>query len=429
MENNIDSIYKKYLECEAVSTDTRKITPNCLYVSLKGANFNGNQFAEQALQSGAKYALVDEQEFVKGEEYILVDDCLGSLQKLANYHRKQLNIPFIAITGSNGKTTTKELINTVLSAKYKTYATIGNLNNHIGVPLTILAIKKDIEIAVVEMGANHQGEIKMLCEIAEPSHGLITNIGKAHLEGFGGEEGVKKGKGELYDYLKNNNKVIFVNTRQSVLKELSTAVSNPVFYPEKGGFSYTEFVEASPFVKYKDEEGNMVATQIIGSYNFDNIATALCVGKFFKVPLKDANLAISNYNPSNNRSQIVKKGTNTIILDAYNANPSSMRAAIENLKNMDVPHKAVILGDMFELGEESETEHKKLGEQLAQNDFDLVILAGKHMASALDSIPKAYYFPDQFSLRNWLTDHPLKNHHILIKGSRGMGLEVLVDFI
>ncbi|HYG39258.1 MAG TPA: UDP-N-acetylmuramoyl-tripeptide--D-alanyl-D-alanine ligase [Cytophagales bacterium] len=426
---NIPDLYKKYLECEAVSTDTRKILPRCLFVALKGGNFNGNQFAEQALNSGAKYALVDEKEFAKDERYLLVEDCLTALQKIANHHRRQLNIPFIAITGSNGKTTTKELVSAVLSKKYKTLATVGNLNNHIGVPLTLLSIKKDIEIAVIEMGANHQQEIKMLCEIAEPTHGLITNIGKAHLAGFGGPEGVKKGKGELYDFLYQNSGTVFVNTRSEILKEIASKFADPVLYPGENEFSHTEFISASPFIKYQDEAGNEITTQLLGSYNFDNIATALCVGKFFDVPLEKANDAVSNYNPSNNRSQIIEKRTNKIILDAYNANPSSMKVAIENLMSIDAPRKAVVLGDMFELGEEAVEEHKKVGELLNASNFDLVILTGKLMAEALENIPRAYYFPDQFSLRNWLTDHEIEGHYILIKGSRGMGLEVLVDFI
>jgi UDP-N-acetylmuramoyl-tripeptide--D-alanyl-D-alanine ligase len=251
--------------------------------------------------------MVDEKEFAKDDRFILVDDCLAVLQQLANYHRKQLNIPVIALTGSNGKTTTKELINAVLATKYKTSATIGNLNNHIGVPLTLLAIKKDIEIAVVEMGANHQGEIKALCEIAEPSHGLITNIGKAHLEGFGGEEGVKKGKGEMFDYLFKTGGTVFVNTRMQAINELATRFPNAVKYPEKDSYSPVEFIEATPFVRYRDQNGREITTQIIGSYNFENIATALCVGKFFGVPLEEANKAIANYNPSNNRSQIIRK--------------------------------------------------------------------------------------------------------------------------
>ena len=425
----IEDIYSKYQQCESVSTDTRKVNSNCLFVSLKGANFNGNQFAEKALQEGAKYVMVDEEEFAKDERYILVDDCLTSLQKLANHHRKQLGIPIVALTGSNGKTTTKELINAVLSAKFKTSATVGNLNNHIGVPLTLLAIKKEIEIAVVEMGANHQGEIKALCEIAEPTHGLITNIGKAHLEGFGGEEGVKKGKGEMFDYLYKTGGIVFVNTRMAALNELAERFTNAIRYPEKDSYSHAEFIEATPFVRYRDENGREITTQIIGGYNFENIATALCIGKFFGVTMEEANKAIVNYNPSNNRSQIIKKRGNTLILDAYNANPSSMKAAIENFESIKASKKAVILGDMFELGEESAIEHKKLGEQLATTNIDLIILAGKHMSEALEKIPKAYYFPDQFSLRNWLQDKGLEDYHILIKGSRGMGLEVLVDFI
>lgn len=284
-------------------------------------------------------------------------------------------------------------------------------------------------MAVIEMGANHQGEIKMLCEIAEPTHGLITNIGKAHLEGFGGPEGVKKGKGELYDFLHKSGGKVFVNTRSEALRDISAKFKDPITYPEKGQFSPTEFISASPFIRYRDEEGTEIDTQLLGSYNFDNIATALCVGKFFSVPSEKANEAVKNYNPTNNRSQIIERRSNKIILDAYNANPSSMKVAIENLKNIDAPRKAVILGDMFELGEDAAAEHRKIGELLSTAEFDLVVLTGKLMAEALENIPKAYYFPDQFSLRNWLSDHEIEGHYILIKGSRGMGLEVLVDFI
>lgn len=450
-----EQLYHKFLECTGVSTDTRRITPNCLFVALKGANFDGNQFAEQALASGARYVLVDDPAIVSRNSgmvdpsrYCLVPDSLLALQDLARYHRQTLTFPVIGLTGSNGKTTTKELVAGVLSKNYRTYATVGNLNNHIGVPLTLLALNEQHEMAVVEMGANHQKEIALLCSIAQPTHGLITNVGKAHLEGFGGIEGVRKGKGELYNYLLQNRKTVFINSRDKVLTAMyrerlkaqpldtpsvqsdpahpGPASSGPaIFYPGE----LMELLQESPVVVYRDAAGQEVTTHLPGRYNFENMLAALAIGDYFGVAREEANRAVADYNPTNNRSQVITKGTNTVLLDAYNANPSSMAAAIQQFAAMPAQRKVVILGDMYELGNESEAEHTALGKLIAEGRFDLVILAGKDMHFALGALPKAYYFPDKFSLHNWLMDNPMTNTHILVKGSRGMSLESVVQFL
>jgi UDP-N-acetylmuramoyl-tripeptide--D-alanyl-D-alanine ligase len=431
MQTNPEDLYKVYLASKNVSTDTRKITPGSLFFALKGDRFNGNTFAKQALEAGASYAVVDEKAYAADDRYILVEDSLKALQQLANYHRRQLSIPFIGITGSNGKTTTKELINAVLSKKYRTYATKGNLNNHIGVPLTVLSVTSDIEIAIIEMGANKVGDIEELVTICEPTHGIITNIGKAHLEGFGGTEGVKRGKGELYDFLQFRNGVVFVNSLNETLQQMVEAryFGEIVHYPRVGDYLSCELLAASPFVKYRSENGEIVETQLSGAHNFENIAAALCIGKYFEVNADAANMAVSGYLSENNRSQVVKKGSNTIFLDAYNANPTSMQASLEYFMTVQAPNKVVILGDMFELGAESEAEHRKIGEVVARGHFDKVLLCGKRMQAAVAANPKALYFIDKFSLNNWLQENKLYNAQILIKGSRGMGLETIVDLL
>ncbi|MFD2523838.1 UDP-N-acetylmuramoyl-tripeptide--D-alanyl-D-alanine ligase [Emticicia soli] len=424
---SIAEIYEKFKTCTGVSTDTRKIDEGVMFFALKGDKFNANEFAKEALEKGAKYVVIDEARYAVDDACILVSDVLYTLQKLANYHRQQFDIPFIGLTGSNGKTTSKELVATVLSKKYKTYYTKGNLNNHIGVPLTLLGLDDTYEIAVVEMGANHQGEIRDLCNICEPTHGFITNVGKAHLEGFGGVEGVKKGKGELYDFLVKSGGTVFVNAKNESLLEMakSRAFINKVEYLKD---NKVVMVIDSPTVVFSTQAPNLdpqnYTTHLPGWYNFENIAAAIAIGNFFGVSIEDASEAVSAYNPDNNRSQIIQKGTNSILLDAYNANPSSMSAAIQNFINLKTDkQKIVILGDMLELGDEAPAEHKAIGELVAKGDFDLVVLAGKLMASALDPLPKAYYFPDKFSLHNWLLDKQIQNAFVLIKGSRGMGLE------
>jgi UDP-N-acetylmuramoyl-tripeptide--D-alanyl-D-alanine ligase len=425
----ISQLYDCFLACNGISTDTRQITEDCLFVALRGDKFDGNQYAKDALKKGSKYAIVDNSDFAVDNRYLLVDNSLEALQQLAHYHRKQLNIPIVGLTGSNGKTTTKELIAVVLNKKYKTYATKGNLNNHIGVPLTLLAIDSSYEIAVVEMGANHQKEIELLCSIAEPTHGLITNIGKAHLEGFGGIEGVRKGKGELYDWLVDSGGTVFVNAANPTLSEMAQErnFTESVMYLLDS--DTLQMLESSPFVSYQDTQGNIIQTHLTGRYNFENIAAALAIGEYFGVPTYEVNQAVAAYNPTNNRSQIIQKGTNTVIMDAYNANPSSMAASIENFGKLKAERKMVILGDMLELGAESPEEHLALGKLVAQQKFDTVILAGKLMQDALPALPKAYYFPDKFSLHNWIVDHPQQDTYVLIKGSRGMGLETVVPYL
>lgn len=422
-------LYHKFLECSGVSTDTRKITPECLFVALKGPAFDGNQFAQDALEKGARYAVVDDPAVAAhNQRCLLVADGLTALQDLARHHRRTLNIPIIALTGSNGKTTTKELIAAVLSKQYKTYATLGNFNNHIGVPLTLLAIDDSYEMAVVEMGANHQQEIALLSSIAEPTHGLVTNVGKAHLEGFGGVEGVRKGKGELFDWLASSGGVVFVNAQSTTLVAMfqERQFREVVFYLET---NVPTLLQETPVVVYRNAEGREITTHLPGRYNFENMAAALAIGHYFGVTSEEANRAVADYNPTNNRSQVVTKGTNTILLDAYNANPSSMAAAVEQFMNLPAPKKVVILGDMYELGPESEAEHAALGKLVAKGNFDVVILAGKDMKHALGALPKAYYFPDKFSLHNWLMDNPFTHTHVLVKGSRGMSLETVVPFI
>lgn len=431
MNIDIEKLYNIYLNSRTISTDTRKITPGSVFFALKGERFNGNSFARQALEAGASYVVIDEAEYAADEKYILVENVLQTLQQLANYHRRQLTIPFIGITGSNGKTTTKELINAVLSRKYKTYATRGNLNNHIGVPLTLLAITNEIEIAIIEMGANKVGDIAELVSICEPTHGLITNIGRAHLEGFGGIEGVKKGKGELYDFLQFRNGVVFVNALNETLENMirTRYFGEIVHYPRVGDFMACEMLSSSPFVTYRSENGDMIQTHLSGAHNFENIATALCVGKYFEVSAEEANLAVSGYISDNNRSQIVNKGSNTVYLDAYNANPTSMQASLEHFMTIEASNKVVILGDMFELGEESETEHRNIGRVVAKGNFTKVLLCGKRMQAAVEANPQAYYFLDKFSLNNWLQENKIENAQILVKGSRGMGLETILDLL
>lgn len=426
-----EQLYPKFLECTSVSTDTRRITPDCLFVALSGVNFNGNQFAAAALAAGARYALVDDADVAAQvpDRCLLVADALTALQDLARHHRQALRIPVVGLTGSNGKTTTKELIAAVLSKKYRTYATQGNLNNHIGVPLSVLSITEPYEIAVIEMGANHQREIALLSSICQPSHGLITNVGKAHLEGFGGIEGVRIGKGELYDFLAATGGTVFVNATDPVLMAM---------HAERSGFGETvhyrennqpELVRESPVAVYRADDGHLITTHLPGRYNFENMAAALAVGQHFGVPPADAHHAVADYKPTNNRSQVLRKGTNTVLLDAYNANPSSMAAAIRQFAVMPAKRRVVILGDMYELGEESRAEHEALGRLIAESGFDLVILAGQDMQYALAHLPQAYYFPDKFSLHNWLMDHPMTDTHVLIKGSRGMSLESVVPFV
>lgn len=424
----IAEIYSCWEKSTGVCTDTRKIEKGNFFVALKGPSFNGNTFAAKALEMGAAYVLIDEAEHKVSDRCLLVDDCLKTLQQLALHHRRTFNIPFIAITGSNGKTTTKELIAAVLSSTYKTYFTQGNLNNHIGIPLTLLSVKRDAEMVVVEMGANHQGEIASYCEFTEPTTGLITNIGKAHLEGFGGFEGVKKGKGELFAYLNKNRLPGFVNTSDPNIVAIEK-FSDPFTYPNVGDYLHIELVEAAPVLKYKDDKNTVHTTNLAGAYNLNNIAAALCVGKYFKVEDAKAHKAVCDYLPQNMRSQWMKKDSNDIILDAYNANPTSMKFAVENLSTLKADTKVAVLGDMFELGEESENEHRLLGRQLDTLKIDHVFLCGKNMAAAYEECPDALWFATRDELAQFLKNTRIEHATWLIKGSRGMGLEKILDVI
>ena len=418
-----------YRQSGKVSTDTRKIAAGSIFFALKGDMFNANTFAQQALDNGAAYAVLDEKEYAVNDRCIVVDDVLATLQKLARHHRDQLTIPVIGLTGSNGKTTSKELLNAVLSKKFKTYATLGNLNNHIGVPLTLLSIDSTIEMAVVEMGANHLGEIALLCSIANPTHGFITNIGRAHIGMFGGFENIIRAKSELYQHLLTHNGTVFINSQNEILANMAKRFKAPLFYPAKGDYYEATLQGADPFVKIKAENGDAVQTHLIGAYNFENIAAALCIGKYFEVPAAMANQAVADYLPGNMRSQMIQKETNTVILDAYNANPSSMQVALENLAAMKAPHKMVILGDMFELGEEAEKEHRLIGQLAKTLGFDKVYLCGTLMKAAKEAFPGAILFENKTLLMEALKNDPPRNATILVKASRGIGLETIVEFL
>ena len=425
----IKELYQKYLETGKVSTDTRQITSGSVFFAIKGPTFNANEFAGEALEKGASYAVVDEEKFVVSNRCILVGDGLNALQDLARYHRSQLRIPVIGLTGSNGKTTSKELVSAVLNKKFKVYATKGNLNNHIGVPLTILSIDATHEMAVVEMGANHVGEIAALSDIAQPTHGFITNIGKAHIGTFGGFENIIRGKSELFQYLIANKGTVFINSQNTILANMARRFKDPVLYPAVGNYYHCTLVKADPFVIIEAEDGEKIATQIIGAYNFENIAVALCIGKYFGVDPGAANRSIADYVPGTMRSQMMKKATNTIILDAYNANPSSMEAAINNISEMEAKRKVVILGDMYELEGEAEAEHRKIGTLLQEIGIIEAYLCGPLMKAAQATFPQGKFFESKDGLIQELKKNPIKSALILIKGSRGMAMEKVVEFI
>lgn len=426
---DIKKLYDCYRESGQVSTDTRKIIPGSVFFALKGDRFNANTFSQEALDKGASYVVIDDGEYAVSDRCLVVPDVLDSLQKLARHHRDQLSIPFIGLTGSNGKTTSKELVNAVLGKKYKTYATRGNLNNHIGVPLTVLAIDSSVEIAVVEMGANHVGEIALLCSIANPTHGFITNIGKAHVGTFGGFENIIRGKSELYQHLILNKGTVFINSLNPILANMARRFSAPVFYPAPGDYYHCELIGADPFVKIVTEEDQTITTQLIGAYNFENIAAALCIGKFFGVDHTLSNQAVADYQPGNMRSQLIRKDGNTIVLDAYNANPSSMQAAIENFDRMESKRKVLIIGDMFELEGEAEKEHRNIGHLLHQHHFDKVYLCGQLMGWAKEEFPEAMHFEKKEFLIQELKNNPVKDASILIKASRGIGLETILEYL
>ena len=429
--DKIAQLYSFFLSSNGVSTDTRTIREGDLFFALNGPNFNGNQYAKKALEAGAALAIVDDPKVAESEQFFLVDDVLTALQQLSTHHRKQFSIPVIGLTGSNGKTTTKELINTVLAKKYKVLATKGNLNNHIGVPLTLLQMTAAHEIAIIEMGANKQGDIDELCRIALPTHGFITNIGKAHLEGMGGIEGVLKTKTELFQFLLETNGQVFINSSQEIFSNMIKRFKNPVLFPGKSNFLHVVDHGADPNVAFSlPPTDHVYVTNLIGRYNYDNIAAALCMAKFFEVPMPEAAEAAAGYIPENMRSQVMERGSNLILLDAYNANPSSMEGALEAFDRLNRrKHKMVILGDMLELGEYTIAEHEKLGTLVNSMALDKICFTGQHTQHALSKAPKALYFPDAFSLRNWLKDSNLEDYQILIKGSRGMKLEGLLEFI
>lgn len=431
----LPELYKHYLNAnQQICTDTRKLIPGSVFFALKGASFNANEFAQKAVDAGCALAVVDEEKYVSSEKIVLTADVLKTLQQLANHHRRQLKIPFLAITGSNGKTTHKELINAVLSTRYKTLATVGNLNNHIGVPLTLLSITPAHEFAIIEMGANHQGEIDELCRIAEPDYGLITNIGKAHLEGFGGIEGVKKGKSEMYRYLKEKDFPVFVNADDDVLHDLA-ADNDKITYGCKKLYdvigkdvSKSETVSLKFTTRYGEKDWNKIPaihTQIVGSYNFINCLAAAAVGHYFKVSDEQIKSALENYQPNMNRSQLVKTQHNTILLDAYNANPNSMKAAIENFSNYSAQKKLVLLGDMFELGEYSKEEHLKVIELLREKKLENVILVGTEFFQQNDAAFKKFKTTEE--CLGFLKQQNIQDTTILIKGSRGMKMETLQE--
>lgn len=427
-------LYLHFLENPTVSTDTRNITPGCIFFALKGDHFNANEFAAQALEKGASFVVIDEENYAINEKCLLVEDVLTALQNLARYHREQLNIPVIGLTGSNGKTTSKELVNAVLIERFKTFATFGNLNNHIGVPLSILSITHDVEIAVIEMGANHQKEIELLCSIAQPTHGIITNVGMAHLDGFGGFEGVKKGKAELYDYLKENNGYTFINRDNAHLMEMSaTAGLNKLIYygTENGNTIKGNLKSSDPFIEVEwtnHEVSSVVKTNLTGSYNFENILAAICIGDFFDMNPEEINTGLANYQPKNNRSQLTKTDHNTVICDFYNANPSSMTAALNNISVLSADKKSAILGDMFELGPESNLQHEIIAKQASDSGLNQLILIGKYFYALKDQF-NALFFETPAEAAAYIQQNPIENHLVLLKGSRGMKLESLLQYL
>ena len=414
-------IYKKY---PSVQTDSRKLKQGVLFFALKGPSFNGNSFAAKALEDGAAYAIIDEASFKVDERYILVEDVLTSLQQLALHHRLQFkNTPFIAITGSNGKTTTKELVHAVLSSQYKTYTTKGNLNNHIGIPLTLLSVGMDAEFAVIEMGANHQKEIAGYCSYTLPTHGIITNCGKAHLEGFGGVEGVRKGKGELYDHLRSNGGTAFVMWDFDYLRSMSAGIKNLITYGTAGSDYTGEVIKSEPFLEINISKGartGHIQSQLVGDYNLPNLLVAVTVGQHFGVDDKKIKQAIEEYSPSNSRSQLMQIGSNTIILDAYNANPSSMKLAIENFAKQAYDEKLLLLGSMAELGAESEQEHRDILKLISQFKWKEVVLVGEEFRKVNTSYKQ---FSNSAEAGEWFKQQDFQKIAALVKGSRSTQME------
>jgi UDP-N-acetylmuramoyl-tripeptide--D-alanyl-D-alanine ligase len=427
----MSSLYEIFLQHPEICTDTRKLSKGCVFFALKGDNFNGNLFAGQALAAGAAYVVVDEKEAAINDHCILVDDVLTVLQRLANQHRKQLNVPVIALTGSNGKTTSKELIASVLKQQYNVHYTTGNFNNHIGVPLTLLQLKKEHQLAVIEMGANHQKEIELLSNIADPDYGLITNVGKAHLEGFGGLEGVKKGKGEMYVHIKNKHGHLFVNRGSNDLVEMLGDYDKVTWYGADKGDITGSAMESGEFLKVHISKPFTlyINTNLTGSYNLENILAAVTIGNHFNVTPENIRKGIENYYPSNQRSQIIKKNNNiTLVLDAYNANPSSMNAALDNFDKTFSGKKIIALGDMLELGDESEKEHLQLGEKLSHIKADDILLVGPRFETAAKKF-SFLHFNNSADAAEWMKQQHLKNCTVLIKGSRGIKMELIAEAI
>ncbi|OFX21690.1 MAG: UDP-N-acetylmuramoyl-tripeptide--D-alanyl-D-alanine ligase [Bacteroidetes bacterium GWA2_31_9] len=428
----LEEIYKLFTLNPFVSTDSRNIKQNSLFFALKGDNFDGNEYAKSAIKKGASYAIIDNKNYLINDKFILVDDVLKSLQNLANYHRKQMKAKIIGITGSNGKTTSKELINAVLSKKYNTIYTHGNLNNHIGVPLTLLTLTKETEIGIIEMGANHSGEIKILSEIAEPDFGIITNIGKAHIEGFGSYEGVINTKKELYDFLLTKNGIVFINSDNNLLTSINNAKEFYSYGKDSANYISGKLISMNPFIKiewkHNDNQANQIQTNLIGSYNTDNVLAAILIGKYFNIEDSVICDAISNYNPSNNRSQLIKSKSNFIVMDAYNANPSSMEVAIKNFHEIDYIEKTLIIGDMLELGHISESEHITVIELISKLLFKNVLLVGKTFTK-VNTNSNFKTFANVDELTTYLQQNPIQNNFILIKGSRGIKLEKVFEFI
>ncbi|MFR9165416.1 MAG: UDP-N-acetylmuramoyl-tripeptide--D-alanyl-D-alanine ligase [Dysgonomonas sp.] len=414
-----------------ISTDTRKTTKDSIFFALKGTNFNGNEYAKKALEQGCSYAVIDEEKYADGDERMLiVDDVLKALQNLANYHRSKFKIPIIAITGTNGKTTTKELVASVLAQEYNILFTEGNLNNHIGVPLTLLQIKKEHELAIIEMGASHLGEINALCEIADPNFGLITNVGYAHLEGFGSFENIIKTKGELYEYIRNKKDgKIFLDHDNPYLTKIAEGITSIEYGVEDDLFVAGSVVSNDPYLTFKwrfSRNPHIVHTHLIGEYNLSNALAAITIGKYFGVKSDLVCKAIEDYKPNNNRSQLTQTESNMLIVDAYNANPTSMQAALSNFDHMNVNQKVLILGDMRELGENSSAEHQKIVDYIKGHNFDKVFLVGENFGKTQSDYPK---FKDVSELNSYLKEHPLKESYVLIKGSRGIALEKSLDLL
>ncbi|MBS1588887.1 MAG: UDP-N-acetylmuramoyl-tripeptide--D-alanyl-D-alanine ligase [Bacteroidetes bacterium] len=427
---DIAQLYQIFKQYPSVQTDTRKIKEGDIFFALKGPHFNGNLFAHAALDAGAAYAIVDDPLVANQSNILLVEDVLETLQQLALHHRKQFSIPFIAITGSNGKTTTKELITTVLNSRFKTYATEGNLNNHIGIPLTLLKIKPDAEIAVIEMGANHQKEIESYCKITLPTHGIITNCGKAHIEGFGGENGVRKGKGELYDFLAKSDGTIFRNTDLPYLKEMSVAIQKQITYGSANAYfigkalTYDDmFLEVAVLSRNAEVK---IATHLVGAFNFPNVMVAIAVGLHFGIGIDDVKMAIEQYQPDNSRSQFIQVKNNSVILDAYNANPTSMKAAIENFATLPAHKKILWLGGMKEMGQAEEKEHQALVELVEKWKWENVVLVGREFKNC---IGQYQWFETSALAAEALSQHKPEDATILIKGSRGSKMELLLEML